>query len=146
MASALLRAGHAEDEVSEVLSKLKAARLLNDNALSERVARSRMGRRGMGSLRVLRELTVRGVAEDVARAGLGSALLEFPEDKSLDAVARRYWELHRRVPARDRLPRLYRFLLGRGYPAGVVYDRLRALWPKLGDALSGTEPREPEEP
>ena len=37
------------------------------------------------------------------------------------------------------------FLIRRGFPAGLVQDRLRVLWPRWGDALEGLEPAEEPE-
>ena len=40
------------------------------------------------------------------------------------------------------LRKLWAFLLRRGFPAGLVNDRLHALWPRWSDALDGLEPAE----
>ncbi len=44
-------------------------------------------------------------------------------------------------PAR-RLPRLWAFLLRRGFAPRLVHARLAALWPRWADALAGLEPAE----
>jgi hypothetical protein len=64
------------------------------------------------------------------------------EDEVLDKLARRYWRQHTRVEPARRLPRLWGFLLRRGFAAEQVSRRLRALWPRWSDALEGIEPAE----
>ena len=44
-----------------------------------------------------------------------------------------------RVPPADRMRRLWAFLMRRGFPAGLVHERLRALWPTQGEILEGLE-------
>jgi SOS response regulatory protein OraA/RecX len=77
--------------------------------------------------------------------GLQSALREVDENAVLDALARRYWRQHARTAPERRLPRLWAFLLRRGFAAGLVHERLSALWPRWADALAGLEPAEPVE-
>jgi 3-methyladenine DNA glycosylase Tag len=60
-------------------------------------------------------------------------------------VARRYWRSHARVEPARRLPRLWAFLVRRGFAAGLVHERLSAMWPRWSDALEGLEPIEPLE-
>ena len=61
----------------------------------------------------------------------------------LDGLARRYWRQHAGVEPARRLPRLWAFLLRRGFAPGLVHERLAALWPRWKDALEGLEPAEP---
>jgi hypothetical protein len=49
------------------------------------------------------------------------------------------------VEPERRLPRLWAFLLRRGFAASLVHERLKALWPRWSDALEGLEPLEPVE-
>jgi len=60
-------------------------------------------------------------------------------------VARRYWRQHGREEPVQRIRKLWAFLLRRGFPAGLVRERLSALWPRWGDALTGLEPVEESE-
>jgi hypothetical protein len=67
------------------------------------------------------------------------------EREVLDGLARRYWRQHARVEPARRLPRLWAFLLRRGFAPALVNERLSALWPRWKDALEGLEPAEPAE-
>jgi len=143
MRRALRRAGHGDTEVERVVARLTAERYLDDAGLAARYARSRIAGQGLGRNRVRAGLRVRGVARATAEAGLREALAEVSEAAALDALARRYWRQHTAEAAPPRrLQKLWAFLLRRGFPAGLVGERLRRLWPRHRDALEGLEPLE----
>jgi regulatory protein len=140
---ALLDRGHEPDEVEAAVDRLRAEGYLDDRGFAARFARSRMAHQGLGRARVRQGLRQRGVARAETEAGLAGALREVDERTVLDGLARRYWRLHARVEPALRLPRLWAFLLRRGFAAGLVHARLSALWPRWSDALEGLEPAEP---
>jgi regulatory protein len=139
---ALAARGHESDEVEAALERLRRERYLDDTGFAERFARSRLSHHGHGRALVRERLRQRGVGRSEREAGLAGALAEVDERAVLDGVARRYWRTHARVEPRRRLPRLWAFLLRRGYAASLVRDRLSALWPRWADALEGLEPAE----
>ena len=96
----------------------------------------------MGRNRVRLELRKKGVKRSVAEAGLTEALSEVAEADVVDGLARRSWKSREADEPRHRLRKLWAFLLRRGFPAGLVNDRLHALWPRWSDALEGLEPAE----
>jgi len=144
MRRALKRAGHGEDEVEAAVTRLKGQRALDDGRFAEGYARSRLLHRGLGRNRIESELRQRGVARTVVQKGLGEALADVSEASALEAQARRYWRARTKDEPRVRVRKLWAFLLRRGYPADLVRGRLRALWPRFGDALDGLEPAEEE--
>jgi len=137
---ALLDRGHPEAEVEEAVVRLRAARYLDDAGYAERFARSRLAHQGLGRRRIGQGLRQRGVARATAEAGIAAAVREVPEAEVLETLARRYWRQHARVPPARRLPRLWAFLLRRGFAPALVHDRLSALWPRWADALQGLDP------
>src|SRR5262245_28911988 len=139
---ALVARGHEEDEVEAALERLRRERYLDDAGYAERYARSRLAHHGQGRALVRQGLRQRGITRPETEAGLRSALREVDEKAVLDALARRYWRQHARVEPAKRLPRLWAFLLRRGFAASLVHERLRALWPRWADALDGLEPVE----
>ena len=139
---ALLDRGHEPEEIEAAIERLRAERYLDDRGFAERFARSRMAHQGLGRARVRQGLHQRGVARAETEAGLAGALREVDERAVLDGLARRYWRQHARVEPARRLPRLWAFLLRRGFAAGLVHERLSALWPRWTDALDGLEPVE----
>ena len=142
---ALLERGHEPAEVEAALERLRRERYLDDAGFAERFARSRMAHQGLGRLRVRQGLRQRGVDRGTIDAGIAGALREVDEREVLDGLARRYWRQHARVEPAQRLPRLWAFLLRRGFAPGLVRDRLCGLWPRWRDALDGLEPLDPAE-
>jgi regulatory protein len=141
----LLARGHEPAEVAATLRRLRSEHYLDDRRFAEQFARSRIAGQGLGRLRVRQGLRERGVERKVAEAGLAAALQEVPEEGVVDGLARRYWTQHRAEAPEKRLRKLWAFLLRRGFPAGLVGDRLRALWPRHEDALEGLEPVDGDE-
>jgi regulatory protein len=137
---ALRRDGFADDEIDETVARLRRDRYLDDAGFAARLARSRLAHAGVGRNRVRLELRQKGVRRATAEAGLTEALAEVPEAEVMDRLARRFWKTRERDEPRHRLRKLWAFLLRRGFPAGLVQDRLRALWPRWSDALDGLEP------
>jgi regulatory protein len=137
---ALLDRGHGPEEVEAALDRLRRERYVDDAGFAERFARSRMAHQGHGRLRIRQDLRLRGVDRRTSEAGIAGALLEVDEKAVVDALARRYWRLHAAVEPPRRLPRLWAFLVRRGFAPGLVRERLTALWPRWSDALEGLEP------
>ena len=142
---ALAARGHDSEEIQHAIDRLRRERYLDDAGFAERFARSRLAHQGHGRALIRQGLLRRGVSRPETEAGLAGALREVDERAVLDGLARRYWRQHLRVEPAQRLPRLWAFLLRRGFAAGLVHDRLRALWPRWADALEGLEPAEPAE-
>ena len=139
---ALSARGHEADEIEAALERLRRERYLDDASYAERYARSRLAHQGQGRALIRQGLRQRGVARPQVEAGLSAALGEVDERTVLDSLARRYWRTHQRVEPARRLPRLWAFLVRRGFPPGLVRHRLGALWPRWSDALEGLEPAE----
>jgi regulatory protein len=140
---ALVARGHAPEEIEAAIERLRRERYLDDAGYAERFARSRLAHQGHGRALIRQGLRRRGVGRSEAEAGLAGALREVDETAVLDSLARRYWRQHTRSEPKQRLPRLWAFLVRRGFAPGLVRDRLSALWPRWSDALEGLEPAEP---
>jgi regulatory protein len=139
---ALLDRGHDEEEVEAAIDRLRRERYVDDAGFAERFARSRMANQGHGRLRIRQDLRLRGVDRRSVEAGIAGALREVDERSVVDALARRYWRQHAAVEAARRVPRLWGFLVRRGFAPGLVRERLSRLWPKWREALEGLEPTE----
>lgn len=140
MRRGLKRDGFSEEEVEDTVVRLRRERYLDDAGFAARLARSRMAHSGIGRNRVRLELRKKGIRPTTAEAGLKEALAEIAEHEILDGIARRFWKSREKDEPRHRLRKLWAFLIRRGFPAGLVHDRLRALWPRWSDALEGLEP------
>lgn len=141
---ALRARGHEASEIEAALDRLRRERYLDDGGYAERFARSRLAHHGLGRARIRHSLRERGVGRGETEAGLRRALAEVDETAVVDALARRYWRTHARVAPGRRLPRLWAFLVRRGFAVALVRERLNVLWPRWSDALEGLEPAEDE--
>ncbi|MFN8091271.1 MAG: regulatory protein RecX [Vicinamibacteria bacterium] len=139
---ALAEKGHPAEEIEAAIERLRREKYLDDRGYAERFARSRMAHQGLGRARIRQGLRQRGVAGAEVEAGLRAALADVDEPAVLDGLARRYWRQHARVEPSRRLPRLWAFLVRRGFPPALVRDRLAALWPRWSDALEGNDPQD----
>ena len=105
-----------------------------------------MSHSGVGRHYVRQSLRRRGVPREDTEAGIGSALEQVSEAQSIERLARLYWSRRSKDEPRVRLKRLWGFLLRRGFPGGLVRERLLALWPRWQDALDGLDPEDGQEP
>jgi regulatory protein len=137
---ALLDRGHERGEVEAAIERLRRERYVDDAGFAERFARSRMVNQGHGRRRIRQDLRRRGVDRRTVDAGIAGALREVDERSVVDVLSRRYWRQHAGVEPTKRLPRLWAFLVRRGFAPGLVRERLSHLWPKWSDALEGLEP------
>jgi regulatory protein len=139
---ALRERGHSAEEIDSALERLRGQRYLDDAGFAERFARGRLQAQRVGRHRIRQGLRQRGVDRNVAEEGLRQALADVPEREALEAAARAYWRTHGRDEPALRIRKLWAFLLRRGFPADLVGDRLRALWPRHGSALEDLTPAE----
>jgi SOS response regulatory protein OraA/RecX len=145
MRRALLRAGHDSEETESAIARLRREHLLDDGRFAARFATSRITYGGLGRRRVAQALRSRGVSRRVVETGLAEALRDVSEADTLDRLARRYWRQRVGEAPERRVRRLWRFLVGRGFPPGLVHERMRALWPGHRALVDGLEPLDPEE-
>jgi regulatory protein len=137
--------GWAETEAQDAIRGLRRMGALDDAATASRYARSRLQHAGVGTRRIRAALTARGVKETALARGMREALAEVPETDALEAVIRKRWVNQAGGSEAERLRRLAAFLLRRGFPPGLVGERLRKLAPRSADALEGIEEAVPEE-
>ncbi len=73
-------------------------------------------------------------------AGVAEALADISEKDILERLARQYWKTRTRDAPEKRARGLYMYLIRRGFPATLILERFRALWPRHRDLLDGVEP------
>ena len=147
MRRALRRKGFAGEQIEGAIERLCKAGYLDDANFAERFAISRMGSRGQGRNRVRADLRRRGIPASTAEPALERALRDVSETEALDTLASKYWRQRSRDEPARRMRKLWAFLVRRGYPAGLVSERLRALWPRWSDTVEDLEPAaSPDEP
>jgi regulatory protein len=131
----LTRGGFPPAVVDETLARLRAEKYLDDEGFASRFTRSRVIHYGLGRNRVRQALRARGLSRAIIEAGVAEALKDVSEVEALEGVARRYWRQHGRDEPIRRIRKLWAFLLRRGFPAGLVQERLAALWPRWREGL-----------
>jgi regulatory protein len=136
---ALRGEGQSDEDVEDALARVKSARYLDDRTYAERYTRTRLQGQRQGRMRIRQGLRTRGVAGELVERALQKAAAEGMETEALDAAARSYWRTHPRVEPALRIRRLFVFLMRRGFPAALVHERLRALWPTTGARLEEFE-------
>jgi regulatory protein len=141
----LIRDGFEAAAIEGAVGRLLEQRYLDDSRMGERIARSRLSDRGYGRVRVRQALSQKGLSRGIIESSLRAALADVSEADQIDRLARKYWRQKAGHEPERRLKGLWAFLIRRGFPAGLVGERLRALWPRWGDALAGLEPTEADE-
>ena len=131
----LVRDGFPARVVDATLDRLRSEKYLDDAGFAERFARSRVAHHGLGRHRVSQALRARGVSRAIIVKGMAEALRDVSEADALESLARRYWRLHPRDEPLRRIRKLWAFLLRRGFPAGMVRERVAALWPRWREGL-----------
>ena len=132
---ALARDGFPTDVIDATLARLRAEKYLDDEGFASRFARSRVAHQGLGRNRVRQALRARGVSRAIIEKGVAEALQDVSETEVLESLARRYWRQHVRDEPLQRIRKLWAFLLRRGFPAGLVQERLGTLWPRWREGL-----------
>jgi regulatory protein len=140
----LVRDGFAEPVVASTMERLRAEKYLDDQGFATRFALSRVAHQGLGRNRVRQALRARGVSRAIIDKGVAEALRDVSEMEVLEVQARRYWRQHGRDEPVRRIRKLWVFLLRRGFPAGLVRERLATLWPRWREGLEDLP--EPDEP
>ncbi len=117
--------GHGGDEVEDVVSRLRARRLLDDARLAREAARGRAERRLDGPAKIRAHLRRRLVPEDLVEIAVGEAFPEGAEAERARAVLARIAPRRREDPSSDealrrRREREFRRLVSRGYSFEVA--------------------------
>jgi regulatory protein len=130
--SRLRTRSHDDGVVHEVLARLTAQGLIDDDDFARRYVADKRALGGWGEIRIRRGLTALGVEDGVVDAALAGE--SAGED---DELARALQALRRRGPARPPLEaarrRAYQALLRKGFAAAVAYRAVRAWSSDRGD-------------
>jgi regulatory protein len=133
------REGFPAAETKAAVLALRRLGALDDTATASRYARSRLQHVGLGTRRIRAALVARGVKDGAIARGMGEALEEVPEEAAMEALVRRRWPQQKGGSEAERLQRLAAFLLRRGFPTGLVAERLRRLAPRSAEALDAMD-------
>lgn len=131
----LARRGYAVDQITSVVTRLTAARYLDDAEYARTWARSRAHRRSLGPARLGRELRAKGIAEPEISATLDEVFGERDVQSVAEAAAlRKLRDLRGLAPLVARR-RLAAFLARRGFSTGIIVSLCRKHFPH-GDEIN----------
>ena len=115
------------DERDAALVRLDEMRVLDDRALAERVAHDGLARRGYGRHRIRSELLRRGVDPTVVEDTIDHVFEDEAERAAASAALARFRKRRgsRRQTPQKEASAEFRYLIGRGFPAGLVRKLVR---------------------
>jgi regulatory protein len=144
----LRRRAARQEDVSEVVSRLKQAGVLDDRRFADAFANWRRDNQGLGKARVLRDLMARRVAPAVARQAVDDAYSQADEVALIESFLERKYRgrnLGELLGERKNLASAYRRLRMAGFSAGNsirVLKRYAADAERLEEEASGMEDME----
>ena len=109
--------GFDAETISASLDDLRARGVVNDARVAAAHVRTASEVKGRGRIRIARELTARGVPSDVITAALESVARDDEMAAIRKILSRKRWTPGAPIAVRQRL---YRHLLGRGFPADLI--------------------------
>ncbi len=125
----LLDKGHAAEAVEQVLELMQAKGLCSDRQFAEAYCRDTLRNRPVGSRYLVARLRSRQVPSLVAREVVASVLDGEQEMELARQAAVAKWCRMSDPAAQASLAKVVRFLLGRGFPAGVANTAARRTRP-----------------
>ena len=123
----LLVRGHAEEKVEAAIEHLLETGGLDDMRVAKVFARTAAEVKGRGRLRVLRELTARGVDRDAAAEAVGEVFGEMDERSLVSRALQKKLRGRQKPADRAEFTRLYQHLMRQGFTPAVVIATLRKL-------------------
>lgn len=116
----LERLGYGQEAISRAILKLEEYGYLDDKRFAEEYASAKLRLKGMGKLRLRRELVSKGVGEEAIEEGIRRAFEGRSEEEVAMEVAQRRLAAYSGLDASTLKRRLYAFLLRRGFTHDVA--------------------------
>ena len=130
-----------QDDVKDVLSRLKQAGYLDDRRFAQFYAASKLENAGLGRMRVLRDLRAKRVAPQLAEQAVKDAYREVDEVRLIESFLKRKYravELGAHLADPRRLAAAYRKLRLAGFSSGNAIRVLKR-FSEQADELAGLE-------
>ena len=125
LAEKLHNRGTPADIAGEVLDRLEEVGLINDRAYAETFARGRHEFQRMGAYAIVRQLTMKGVARDLAEEVVGELVTDESAHDAAHAEAAKRARTTRGEP-RDRVRKIAAALGRKGHPPGLCWEAAKA--------------------
>lgn len=121
----LARRGHDTDAIDAVVSRLKANQALDDARVASVIARSEVGLRKRGKLRVRRRLEAAGISRAIAEQAVDETFRDVDGDVLMAAALDKRLRGRTSIENDREFQRLYRFMIGQGFEPDRVMTLLR---------------------
>lgn len=118
--------GADQENVEEVLERLKEYGYLNDERYAFGYASAKVRQRPIGRQRLQRDLLMKQVKKDVAQEALELVFAETPETDLIDRAIEKRLRLRGRPSNRAEAKSLFDHLLRQGFPFELVAEKVRA--------------------
>jgi regulatory protein len=119
--------GHSAEQIDAALARLVENGTLDDGKLARAQARTAAEVKGRGRLRVLRELTARGVDKATAAEAVGDVFGDKDERALVARAIQKKLRGRTRPETRADYARLYQYLMRQGFTPSVVSAALQEL-------------------
>ena len=123
--------GYDTEAIADALADLRAGRFIDDRRVAAAYVRTSAAIKGRGRVRIARELAARGVSRDLIDEALAGVAAGDELASIRRILARKRWPAR---PSMAERQRMFRHLLGRGFPADAI-----------GQALGGRDDGDPED-
>jgi regulatory protein len=120
----LARKSHDPDEIDDAVARLRAERALDDARVADTIARSEVGLRKRGKIRVQMQIERAGIARATARRAVEETFESIDKDALLEASLARRLRGRQTIDDERDLERLYRYLVGQGFEPDHVLQSL----------------------
>ena len=125
--SRLLDREHGEEDVDIAIERLLEEGALNDDRVARAYARTAIGVKGRGRLRIARELHAKGISRDVINAALAEVFGDVDERALVTRALQKKLRGRPKPASQSEFARLYQYLMRQGFSPAVVSAELRRL-------------------
>jgi regulatory protein len=117
LASKLKEKGYDAAAIADALADMQAGRFLDDRRVAAAHVRTAAAIKGRGRVRIARELAARGIARELIDAALAGVEAGDELAAIRRILTRKHWPAKPTMAERQRM---FRHLLGRGFPGSVI--------------------------
>ena len=114
--------------VKETLEKLHDLKYLNDASFANQWARNLAVNKLWGNKKIIASLREKGLTAELMELSIEKAREEFPEEEAVEILIRKK-AAKRKSVALDfkEKQKIFQSLMGRGFPPGLILDKLRKI-------------------
>jgi regulatory protein len=120
----LARKAHPADEIDDAVARLREERALDDTRVAEAIARSEVGLRKRGKIRVQMQIERAGIARATAKRAVDDTFESIDGEALLEASLAKRLRGRRTIDDQRELERLYRYLVSQGFESDKVLQVL----------------------